>query len=144
MVLYEGMAGLSLNALFSAQEQEEIALSQFCPDPENGPTVELLVKQNCARKKLPMLDFNAAYHAHVDGWDKKTVRRYIKSFELWDSKSLDRKIQLIYSPVHKMSVLTPHIGRQIIVDKFGEYPNPKDFRYLLENPILPSDLILVN
>lgn len=141
MIMCEGIANLSLNALYSAREQEEIALSKFCPDPTNGPSVELLMKQNCARKKLPLIDFNAAYHAQVDGWDKKMVRNYIKSFELWDAKSLDNKINLIFSPLFKLSGFAYQIGRQLIIDKFGEYPSPKDFRYLLENPLLPSDLI---
>jgi len=140
-MLCEGMAGLSLNALFSAREQEEIALSEFCPNPKNGPTVDLLMNQNCARKKLPLIDFNAACHAHIDGWDSKPVKSYIKDFELWDSKSLDIKIKKIYDPVHKMSVLTPQVGKQLITEKYGEYPSPKDFRYLLENLVLPSDLV---
>lgn len=141
MIICEGISSLSLNSLFSARKQEEIALAKFCPDPANGPSVELLMKQNCARKKLPLIDFNAAYHAHVDGWDKKTVRNYIKSFELWDSKSLDKKIAMLFDPIFKMSGYAYQIGKQLISDKFGEYPSPKDFRYLLENPVLPSDLI---
>ena len=141
MIMCEGIASLSLNSLFSARKQEEIALTEFCPDPANGPSVELLMKQNCAREKIPIIDFNAAHHALVDGWDKKTVRNYLKSFELWDSKNLDNKIEMLFNPVFKMSGFAYQIGKQLITDKFGEYPSPKDFRYLLENPVLPSDLI---
>lgn len=140
MIICEGIANLSLNAIFSARKQEEIALNTFCPDPENGPTVELLMKQNQARKKLPMIDFNAAYHAQVDGWEKKEVRNFIKSFELWDSKNLDNKINMIYNPLFKLSGYAYQIGTQLIVEKYGEYPSPKDFRFLIENPVLPSDL----
>jgi hypothetical protein len=140
MVICEGIANVSLNALFTAQEQEEIALKEFCPDPSDGPSVDLLVKQNCARKKLPMLDYNASYHAHVDGWEQKTVRKYIKSFELWDSQTIENKIAKIFNPVFRSSEYAYQVGKQLIVDKFGEFPSPKDFRYLLENPVLPSDL----
>lgn len=141
MIICEGIANLSLNSLFTAREQEEIALTKFCPDPANGPSVDLLMKQTCVRKKLPMIDYNAAYHAHVDGWDKEAVRNYIKDFEIWDSTSLDNKIALIFSPIFKMSGYAYQIGKQLIIDKFGEYPSPKDFRYLIENPVLPSDLV---
>ena len=141
MIMCEGISSLSLNVLFSAQEQEKIALSTFCPKPKDGPTVELLVKQNLARKKLPMLDFNAAYRAHVDGWEPRKVRNYIKDFGLWDTKSLDRKIEMIYNPIYKISVFSPQAGKQLIMKKFGEYPSPKDYRSLLENPVLPSDLL---
>ena len=97
------------------------------------------MKQNQARKKLPMIDFNAAYHAQVDGWEKKEVRNFIKSFELWDSKNLDNKINMIYNPLFKLSGYAYQIGTQLIVEKYGEYPSPKDFRFLIENPVLPSD-----
>jgi len=141
MIICEGIANLSLNSLFSAREQEEIALNKFCPNPKRGPSVDLLEKQNCARKKLPIIDFNAAYHYLVDGWDAITVKKYIKSFEIWDPKSLDEKIKFICSPILKMTLFAYQIGKQLIIDKFGEFPSPKDFRYLLENPVLPSDLM---
>ncbi len=141
MVICEGIADLSLNVLFTAREQEEIVLALFCPDPTNGPSVDLLMKQNCARKKLSMLNFNAGYHAHVDGWSKRRVLRYMKSFELWDSTSLKNITNKISDPVYKMAPYYYQIGRQLITKKFGEYPSAKDFRYLLENPLLPLDLL---
>lgn len=142
MVICEGIAELSLNALFTAREQEELVLAMFCPDPTNDrPSVEVLMKQTCARKKLFMLDFNAGYHTHVDGWDEKTVRKYIKSFEVWDSTAINNKIKLIFDPIHKMAAYDYQIGRKLITAKYGEFPSPKDFRYLLENPLLPSDLL---
>ncbi|TKJ27483.1 MAG: hypothetical protein CEE42_02165 [Promethearchaeota archaeon Loki_b31] len=113
IVICEGIADISLNSLFSAQEQEEIALREFCPDPLKGPSVDLLVKQNCARKKIPMIKFNATYHAHVDSWSEKEVKAYVKSFELWDSKSLNNMTKLIFKPHFRTSEYAYQIGTTI-------------------------------
>lgn len=42
IVVCEGIAAISLNSLFSAQEQEEIALREFCPNPLEGPSVDFI------------------------------------------------------------------------------------------------------
>jgi len=140
MIICEGIADIGLNALFSYSEQEEIALKEFCPDPKNGPPVEELIRQNIVRKNISMINFNAAYHKLVDNWSDEEAFKYLGSFEVYGDEVINNMIRKINEPVFKMVGFAQHLGRNLITNKFGEHPSPKDFRYLLENPVLPSEL----
>jgi len=141
MIICEGIANLGLNTLFSNSEQEEIALREFCPDPKNGPSIEELIRQTKVRKNLSMITFNAAYYKLIDNWSDKEVFKYLDSFEVYGDEVNINIIERINKPVFKMTSFAHHLGRDLIIDKFGEFPSPKNFRYLLENPLLPSELM---
>lgn len=138
MVICEGIADIGLNALLSYSEQEEIALKEFCPDPKNEPSIEELIRQNMVRKNISMINFNAAYHKLVDNWSDEEVFKYLSSFEVFENEVSNNIIKRINKPIFKMVGFMHQLGRNLIIDKFGEYSSPKDFRYLLENPVLPS------
>lgn len=141
MVLCEGIADLGLNVLFSNSEQEEIALREFCPDPKNGPSIEELIRQNSVKKNLNMILFNAAYYKLIDNWSDKEVFKYLDSFEVYGDEVNINIIERINKPVYKMTSFAHQLGGNLIINKFGEFPSPKNFRYLLENPVLPSELM---
>lgn len=140
MVVCEGIAEMALNALFSRSEQEEIVLREFCPDPKKGPSIEELTRQNTVRDSVNTILFNAAYHKFIDNWSDKEVFKYISSFEVYGDEITINYIKRINEPIFKMVGFTYQLGKDLLIDKFGEHPSPKDFRYLLENAVLPSDL----
>lgn len=140
MIICEGIADMALNALFSYQEQEQIVLREFCPDSANKPSIEELVQQSLVRKNFRMFDYNAAYHKLIDKWSDDEVIEYLTSFEIYNNEMILNIVKTINNPVFAITSFTHQLGRNLIINKFGDYPSPKNFRYLLENPILPSDL----
>jgi hypothetical protein len=131
---------VSLNALFPYQEQEHIVLREFCPDSANRPSIEELVQQSLVRKNLRMFDFNAAYGKLIDHWSDDEVIEYLTSYEIYSNEMILNIVKTMNNPVYAITSFTHQLGRNLITNKFGEYPSPKNFRYILENPILPSDL----
>jgi hypothetical protein len=51
------------------------------------------------------------------------------------------EIKRLNDPVYSKNAFTYNLGMNIIKKKYGEFPSVKDFRSLLINPILPSDLL---
>lgn len=140
MIIVEGIADVGVNTLFSYLEQEDIALREFCPDQKNGPSIEELVQQNMVRKNISMIDFNATYHKLVEKWSDEEVIKYLTSFEIFGDEICKRMLNRMKNPALIMVATARQLGRDVIIEALGEYPSPKDFRRLLENPVLPSDL----
>lgn len=143
MVMCEGMADIAIKTLFSCREQAEIALKEFfpfCVNTKNAPSIEELLLQDAVRKNYTMINFNAAYHKHVDKWSDKEVIKYLKTFGAYEKKITGNIITRFKNPVYRTTEFAHQIGRELITDALGENPSPKEFRHLLENPVLPSDL----
>jgi hypothetical protein len=66
--------------------------------------------------------------------------RYGKNFEIFSDEDLINEIKRMSIPAFSNNAFMYYLGNNIL-HKFGEVPSSKDFRNLLINPILPSDLI---
>ncbi len=140
MIMCEGIAGIGINTLFSYREQEEIALKEFCVERDK-PSIEELLQQNMVRKDLYFIEFNAVYYKLVEGWEDKEVIQYIKDFEVYTDKSINDMMVRTDDPTYKMVGFAATLGKRLIIEALGEHPSAKNFRSLLENPVLPSNLI---
>ncbi|MHA1507521.1 MAG: hypothetical protein ACTSO6_02320 [Promethearchaeota archaeon] len=140
LVVSEGIADKALSILFSNQEVAEIGLNEFCSDPFNEDSYEVLELQGKVKAKLPVFWYNFAYHALVDKYGEKQLMVYGKNFEIFSDEDLISGIKRILKPAFSNNAFMYYLGNNIL-QKYGDVPSLKDFRNLLINPILPSDLI---
>ena len=141
LIISEGIADLAINVLFSYRDQVEIGLNEFCPDVSKEFSLETMIAQYNVRNKLMLFWYNFAYHALIDNYTDEELISYGKYFELFDEDGLRNQIKRLNDPVYSKNAFTYNLGTNIIKKKYGEFPSVKDFRNLLINPILPSDLL---
>lgn len=139
-VISEGIANTGINVLFSSDEITQIALDYYCVNPHDED-FDVLKRQTKIWKKLSGFSGNLAIHAHVDGWTDDQLKRYGLSFGFLPENNLSQRLKFIRDPLWATYVFTYYIGEMMIKKKFGERPSPADFKMLLCDPILPSDIV---
>jgi len=141
LIISEGIADLAINVLFSYRDQVEIGLNEFCPDVSKEVSLEALIAQYKVKNKLMLFWYNFAYHALIDNYTDEELISYGKNFEIYGEDDLRNQIKRFNDPAYSKNAFTYNLGMNIIKKKYGEFPSVKDFRNLLINPILPSDLL---
>jgi len=140
LIISEGIANTAVNMLFSYQEQAEISLREFCPDSSKEDSLAAIMAQNKVKGKIPLYLHNLAYYALIDGWSEERLIRYATSLGIFSQENIKNRIKIFLNPVHSTTTFSYNIGSNLIIKKYGGFPSVKDFRDLLINPILPSDL----
>ena len=140
LVVSEGIANKAISVLFSNQEVAEIGLKEFCSEPLKDVPLEELELQDIVKAKIPIFWYNFAYHALVDKYNEKDLMRYGRNFEIFSDGALITGIERMSNPAYSNNAFMYYLGNNIL-QKYGDVPSLKDFRNLLVNPILPSDLI---
>ena len=140
LIICEGIADVAVNVLFSYRDQTEISLRDFCLDSSKESSIKALIAQNKVKGKISLFVYNIAYHALINGWSEEKLIRYGTSFEIFRQENIKNRIKLLFNPVHSTTAFSYNIGSKLIINKYGEFPSVKNFRDLLVNPILPSDL----
>ena len=140
LIISEGIANTALNMLFNYREQAEISLREFCQDSSKESSIEALIAQGKVKGKLSLFLYNFAYRALIDGWSEEKLIRYATSFEILSQENIKNRIKSSFNPVHSTTAFSYNIGSKLITNKYGEFPSVKNFRDLLTNSILPSDL----
>ncbi|MBY8988017.1 MAG: hypothetical protein KGD61_06145, partial [Candidatus Lokiarchaeota archaeon] len=141
IVISEGIADIALNVLFSYREQAEIGLNEFCLDASKEYSLETMIAQNKVRNKLSLFWYNFAYHALIDNYTDEELFSYGRNYEIFGEDDLRNQIKRLNDPVYSKNAFIYNLGMNIIKKKYGEFPSAKDFRNLLINPILPSNLL---
>jgi hypothetical protein len=140
LIISEGIANTAVNMLFSYRDQAELSLREFCQDSLKESSIEALIAQGKVKEKQSLFGYNFAYHALIDGWSEEKLIRYATSFEILSQEIIKNRIKSFLNPVHSTTAFSYNIGNKLIINKYGGFPSLKDFRDLLINPILPSDL----
>jgi len=140
LLISEGIADLAINMLFSYQDQTEITLQNFNPNLTKEESLDKLTRQNKIKGKIHLFWYHLAYLALVERWDEKKLKKYALDFEFYGQKIVNSRIKLFTNNVFSTNLFTYNLGRNLLINKFGEFPSIRDFRTLLETSILPSDL----
>ena len=141
LILSEGIADLAVKMLFSNREAVEIGLRELCPDSTKEASLDIIMAQNKVKGKITLFWYNFAYHALIDNWSKEDLIQYATSFEVFDYDTVSNQLRLINNLSHSTTIFSYSLGRNLIINKYGEFPSIKNFRNLLAKPILPSDLV---
>jgi len=141
LIISEGIADLAVKMLFSNREAVEISLRELCPDSSNEASLDIMMEQNKVKGKITLFWYNFAYHALIDKYNDEELMQYGTNFEIVSKENIKNQLIRISNPVYSKNAFIYHLGSNLIKCKYGEPPSVKDFRYLLVNPILPSDLI---
>jgi len=140
LIICEGIADIAVNMLFDYREQAKISLREFCQDSSKESSIEALIAQSKFKVKLSLFWYNFAYRALIDEWSEEKLIRYATSFEMYSQENIKNRIKIFLNPVHSTTTFSYNIGSKLIINKYGEFPSVKNFRDLLINPILPSNL----
>jgi len=141
LIISEGIAGLAANVLFSYRDQAEIGLREFCPNTLKEDSLDVLVLQNEIKGKIHIFSYNLAYHALVDKWSEKKLIQYARNFGIFSQQTIKNQLKIISDLVHSTTLFSYNLGSNLIINKYGIFPSVENFRNLLTNPILPSDLV---
>jgi hypothetical protein len=141
LIICEGIADLAINVLFSYKKSAEISLKDLCPFTLKDESLDTLILQNKVRGKTTLFWYNLAYHALIDNWDVNELIQYARNFEIYSEESIKNQLNIMCNPAHSLTVFSYHIGTNLIIKKYGEFPSVRNFQNLLVNPILPSDLV---
>ncbi len=141
LIISEGIADLGVNMLFDYREQAEISLREFCLNSLKEDSIEVIIAQNKVRTKLNLFLHNFTYHALFDEWSEEDLIRYGTNFEIYSKENISNQLKMIYSSLFSKNAFMYNIGTNIILHKYGKFPSINNFRDLLVNPILPSDLV---
>jgi hypothetical protein len=140
LIISEGIANTAVNMLFSYRDQVEISLREFCQDSSKESSIEALIAQSKVKGKTHLFLYNLAYYTLINGWSEEKLIRYATSFEIYSQENIKNRINYLLNPVHSTTAFSYNIGSKLIINKYRGFPSVKDFRDLLINPILPSDL----
>jgi len=141
LIISEGIANTAVNMLCDYREQAEISLRNFCLYSSKEDSLDVIMVQNRVKGKTHLFLYNLAYHTLINEWSEEKIIRYATSFEIYSQEDIKKRIKLLFHPVHSTTAFSYNIGSKLIKNKYGEFPSVKDFRDLLINPILPSDLV---
>ncbi len=141
LILSEGIADLAVKMLFSNREAVEIGLRELCPDSTKEASLDIIMAQNKVKGKITLFWYNFVYHALIDKYNDEELMRYGTNFEIVSKENIKNQFKKISNQVYSKNAFMYNLGSNLIKHKYGEPPSVKDFRYLLVNPILPSDLI---
>jgi hypothetical protein len=141
LVISEGIAQTAISTLYSSREVAEIGLKEFCPDVSKETSLENIVLQEIVKRKLSQFWYNFAYHALIDSYDEKALNRYANYYEMFSEDDIKAEIKRLNDPTYSKNTFLYNLGSNLIKNKYGELPSVIDFKELLYNPVLPSDLI---
>jgi hypothetical protein len=140
-VVIEGIADTALEVLFSPNEKIKIELEEFCPNPNKEDSIETLIRQDELKYKIKKFVVHLANRANIEGCSEKELFDYGMNFGFYPKENLQSDISFILDPKYRIYIYTYNYGRELIAKKFGFPPKLDDFRYLLSNPVLSSDII---
>jgi len=141
MIISEGIANLANSMLFSNKESAEISLKEFCPDVSKEPCLEKLILQDKLKTKIPIFWYNFVYHAVVDKYSEEELIQYGKNVKLFSEEILKMELKRLSNPAYSKNAFLYNLGTNVIRQRYGKTPSIKEFKNLLVNPTLPSDLI---
>ena len=113
----------------------------ICLNKTKEDNVENLIMQNRVKTKQSLFWYNLAYHALFDKWNEKELIQYATNFKTFSQKNIKNILKLIFDSVHSTTAFLYNLGSKLIINKYGEFPSVKNFRNILLNPLLPSDLV---
>ncbi|MHA1509372.1 MAG: hypothetical protein ACTSO6_11785 [Promethearchaeota archaeon] len=141
MIISEGIANLANSMLYSNKESAEISLKEFCTDVSKEASLEKIILQDKLRIKIPIFWYNFAYHAVIDKYSEEELIQYGKNVELFNEEVLIMELKRLTNPAYSKNAFLYYLGTNGLKQKYGKNPSVNEFRSLLENPTLPSDLI---
>jgi len=141
MIISEGMANLANSILYSNRESAEIGLREFCTDISKEASFENIILQDKLRPKIPIFWYNFAYHAVVDKYSEEELIQYAKNVEIFDEAVLKMELKRLSNPAYSKNAFLYNLGTNVLKQKFGKSLSVNEYKKLLVNPTLPSDLI---
>lgn len=138
MVLYEGLATLALDTLFTVYDQERIAYENYCLNPSEEDLHDL-VEERKIWKTIQGITPTMAYRLYIDKWSEEHLINYILELGIMPKPQILELLTLVKDPLWKSFHFNYLAGEKLIKRKYGERLSPQNYTTLLINSHLPSD-----
>jgi len=139
IVISEGIGQIAENVLFLPKQSILISLENFCVYPEIEDDLELLIKQIQLKKKFRVLEGALAYYKYNNNWNDNEIREFLRQLELTTEPAITSMLKFISDELWAPYVLS-YQGERLLIEKFGNHPNPEYFQTVYLENTLPSDL----
>ncbi|MFW9773264.1 MAG: hypothetical protein ACFFFB_06405 [Candidatus Heimdallarchaeota archaeon] len=140
IVIAEGLGVLAETTIFDYNESSKILLDQFCPNPKNEDSIEILTAQCEIREGFRRFESNLAYHKYVNNWSNDELIKYSKDFKAVPDEGIKAILEFISDDLWAPYAFV-YQGERIISDKLGNKLTPRQFLKLAAEQTLPSDLL---
>jgi len=140
MVISEGIGLTAESVIFKPYESVQILLEEIYPNHKNDDPSEALLEQSEIRRGFMGFNGNLAYHKYVDKWSEDKLWKYARSYKVIPDVGIKTHLEFISDEKWAIYALS-YQGERLITEKLGSRPSPKQFRKLLIEQTLPSDLI---
>lgn len=142
-VVSEAIAVKAIDVLYTTKERLQVQTEYFCPDPSvEGYSYETKMKFHHLVEQLTKIyEFNLAIYTNEEQWTDHQLVDFAAQFKV-SKENLLRELKFLRHPVYSSYKFNYIYGKNLLEEKYGLHPNPEDFRDLLMNPYLPSDLEL--
>ncbi|MFX1281247.1 MAG: hypothetical protein ACFFA3_17990 [Promethearchaeota archaeon] len=141
LLVSEGIANHAINMLYTFSEEARITAENFCISGSKGDSPETLTQENKVRGRVQLFWYDLAYKALVENWSEEKLMSYATSFKIYTKNTIKNRLISLKDPVHSSTIFSYELGRNLIINKYGEFPSIKNFRNLLETSVLPSDML---
>jgi hypothetical protein len=141
LIITEGIASIAINVIYSNQELAEIGLNNFCPDPSKDDPLEVLIAQNNIRSKNMLFLYDLAYRSLIDKYSNDEILDYGTGLGIFSEEEIRNHLKRLSNPIYSKNSFMYELGINLIRNKYGAIPSIKNFKNLLCNAVLPSDLI---
>lgn len=139
IVISEGIGVLAESVLYDPTESARILLEDIIPTTEKEDSLKCIAEQSEIRSGFGRFESNLAYHKHVHNWTDEKLIKYAKSFKVITDEGINGILKFISDKIWAPYALS-YQGERLITEKFGNRPSPEDFRRLICEQTLPSDL----
>ena len=138
-VISEGIAEMAAQVLFDPYESYQLLLDKFCPNPKIENSVDELVKQSEIRFGFLNFERKLAYKKYMDGWDNKEIFKYAKNFKIFPEIRIKAMLNFISDRLTAPYAFA-YTGKSLIKEKYGQRPSITEFKKLLTEQIVPSEI----
>lgn len=140
MIIHEGIGELAEFVLFRPLEIAEIFIQNLCPNPEKEDDLDRIIAQNQLKRELSRIESNLAYHKYVNQWSDDNIINYVKKFEFFTKVGINEMLKFV-SDKNWAPYVFAYQGDSVITEKYGNPPSKENFRKILSEQTIPSDLI---
>ncbi|MFX0077269.1 MAG: hypothetical protein ACFE96_17650, partial [Candidatus Hermodarchaeota archaeon] len=141
LIITEGIGSTAINVIYSNQELAELGLKNFCTDPSIEDPLEVLIAQNNLRGKNTLFLYDLAYRSLIDKYTNDEILDYGMNLGIFTEEEIRNHLKRLSNPAYSKNSFMYELGSNLIRKKYGTVPSVNIFKNLLENPVLPSDLI---
>jgi hypothetical protein len=92
------------------------------------------------KSKFSVIEGNLAYFKYIYNWNDEKIKGFLIQLEIIPETGIETMLKFISDKLWIPYILI-YQGERLLIEKFGNHPDPKTFQNIYIEHVLPSDLI---